>query len=558
MKLIVGLDFGTSTTVVRYCMEGSDVVQKLEDKGKTVIPTLIFRRNSQTVTEYGTDAEKAILLDKNGQKGECIANFKIDLLASQDSEKRKSAESYVEEFLSNHIFKLLNEATKGLMYDEILVYVSYPAKWTTGMSEYMQDIVRKSITRYNDSHAFLGYNCNVMVKGITEPLAAAYNFIHTRQKELIDARILKRGGAPINIFMLDMGAGTSDITIFQLKIDENDIPHAINAFPYPSVDNPSLCGGHEIDEIVRNYILDYCRSHGSNIPDQNFRMQEAKVYKENVLSQCLNNDEDCDFPPALELLRTQNSSLLSFRLNRTSFEAITHEHWDKLYKLIEAAMLNYPHAKAEDIDLLCLTGGHSQWYAVENLFNGKGIYGSIGKEGDKSTHILFKKLIAENWRITALKEVFPQESVATGLCHIGKKIVFEQCSANNVWVQFAINDAVSDLKLIVEAGQSLPIAKEVKFDLGVIAQDWNPKTFDDYRGYFKVYTGKELENSNCEKVDLSYSTGFFAMIFNVKYNVSAFCKIEAREDNTIKFDGNMNLIPTNTWFNTKVIPFDKR
>lgn len=561
MKLIVGLDFGTSTTVVRYRLEGSDVVQKLEDNGKSVIPTLIFRWSSQDATDYGTAAENAMLLNTSGQKGECIQNFKMDLLAPQGSEKRLLAESYIEEFLSKHIFRLLGEATKGLVYNEMLVYVSYPSKWTTGMSDFMQEIVRKSImsSHSGSGHNVAGGNCKVTVKGITEPLAAAHNFIHIRCKELVVAGVLRRGGAPVNVLMLDMGAGTSDITIFQLTVDENDIPHAVNVFSYPSVDNPSLCGGREIDESIRKYIFDHCKKCGVNLVAQNFRTIDAKRYKEAELSPCLNNGVDkCEFPSNLmwmQVLPNGIELLKTFKMNRTIFEAVTHDHWEELYRLVEAAMANYPHAKAEDIDLLCLTGGHSQWYTVENLFNGKGVYGSVGKEGSPDTHMHFKKLIEDNWRIGAIKDSFPQESVAAGMCYIGEKIVFEQCSTNNVWVQFAINNASSKLMKIVDAGRVVPFEKDVEFDLGVLKQSWDSEKRNDYRGYIKVYSGKDFAGSSYERRDLSYTAGLFATLFNVDYRVKASCKISVGDDNVINVSGNMYLEPTNPLFSTQTIKF---
>ena len=89
MKLIVGIDFGTSTTVVRYREEGSNEIKSLKaDNGKSdIIPTIIFRPKNGGNTVYGTQAEQ---MSANHVKGDTIVNFKMDLL-NPDHDKREEA-----------------------------------------------------------------------------------------------------------------------------------------------------------------------------------------------------------------------------------------------------------------------------------------------------------------------------------------------------------------------------------------------------------------------------------------------------------------------------------
>ena len=53
MKLIVGIDFGTSTTVVRYKKEGTDIVLPVKDLNgmSDVIPSAIFRKADNNETQ---------------------------------------------------------------------------------------------------------------------------------------------------------------------------------------------------------------------------------------------------------------------------------------------------------------------------------------------------------------------------------------------------------------------------------------------------------------------------------------------------------------------------
>lgn len=562
MKLIVGLDLGTSTTVAYYRMEGSkEAPHALVDERTSTIPTLLFRREGASQpTEYGVNAEKSVRLQR---KGTLIQNFKMDLLKPAGSEERQAAEAHIKEFLSRHIFRLLWDQTLSLNFDTVLLYVSYPAKWTPGMSEFMEEIVKEAAQESDKPRR----DIQIEVKGVTEPEAATYNFVVNRRKQLAEYGFLQPGQIT-NVFMLDMGAGTSDIVIFQLSIDTDGVIHIDNAIPYPRVDNPYLCGGNEIDRTLQEYITDYFAGKGIDIlPKENFRLVEVKDYKEIGISEQFNKSLEAEFPANLRLFVTQCfpqrglEAVESFRLDKALFEQITHEHWEKLYALIEAAMLNYPYAHAEDIDLLCLTGGHSQWYLVENLFNGRGI-GTLGRAGEENNHVCFSKLIRENWRISSIKEPYPQISVAQGMCHIGNHITFNHRSANNVWIQFAINDKESAREKVMDFSQELPYNTDLEMKLGTISQQYTKETNDDYRGYIKVYTGTTPDEDNFEIIPLSFTTGFLAAILNVKYDVQAQIKLTVEDNNIIRVNGHLILTPqtSHIWrkiINTKDIAFEK-
>ena len=419
MKLIVGIDFGTSTTIVKYKIEGNDTIVSIKDSDgvSDIIPTAIFRPTSTDAqTLYG---KVAISRFNGGEEGELITNFKMGLLSSDPNVIEKS-KSQIKEFL-RYVYTCFYDQTKGLNYTDSEIYVSYPAKWSSSLAQFMKEAVREA--------GFCG-----TIHGVFEPVAAVQNALHSHVKRLQESELLGVN-KPLNILMLDMGAGTSDIYIFPLTLENCDGIYKVipqKGTPYPSIDDPSLCGGCEIDKMLQELIHDHLKktlSFDDDQLNQIFTLSDAKRWKDEHLSNTLKDNQSAGLPnkilstiKALESFLDKNKleAAKNFTINRSSFEEKTKTHWETLYRMIQSAIAL--HAKtynisAEDIDLVLLTGGHSAWYTVPKLFNGDGIRGNIGvdhiHEGQTVSASHFSKIEKEPWRI--LSDPLSQESVAKGL-----------------------------------------------------------------------------------------------------------------------------------------------
>ena len=480
MKLIVGIDFGTSTTVVRYRMEDSDVIYSLKDQSgnSDIFPTVIFKYSDYDATDYGG---QALVSATSGMRGNLNKNFKMDLL---DPEKSEEAQNYLIEFLT-FIRERFEEQTMGLNPSSTEIYISYPAKWDETMVRIMKDAV-------------VAAGFNGIVKGRKEPEAATRNMLNNHLKELQRAKLLGPN-KPLRIFMLDMGAGTTDISIFKLTIDGEGIPNITELLSYPSKVEKFLCGGREIDEALQKYIKDYCEQGGLEYLDpEAITTFNIKNWKDLMVSPRLKKELPISLLPGVStILRSQQRSDLidNFHIDRMDFEQATKEHWIKLYNLIKSAMAQYKYAKPEDIDFVCLTGGHSAWYTIPKLFNGEGVCNYIAKEGKDPDALNFKKLKDEPWRMNAVLDGLPHESVARGLCLMEQRMIYVTPSSNNVWARLTINDEPGEIVQVVnKLDDVLPVVnREVSH-----AKDIERNIFFNNRNIdvqIDLYIGETLENS---------------------------------------------------------------
>lgn len=500
MKLIVGIDFGTSTTVVRYKEEGTDNIHPVKDSNGTsdVIPSAIFRMADHKECLYGQEALNA---SKGGMKGELITNFKMGLLES-DEDKRKEKESQIKEFMC-YIYKRFSQVTKGLNPDKIDVYVSYPAKWSDSFIDFMKEAVGiagfgekdKGSTTYNN------------IYGVNEPKAATYNMLHSHLAHFQKSKMLT-SGKPMHVFMFDMGAGTTDIVIFRLKIDSNGKVEIDNLISYPTVDNPYLCGGREIDKILSDYIIKYVLEQTKlpTLDEDFFTVDSAKYWKDQIVSSSLKKNVNVLMPPelqsALKFMPNGKNTLQKFLFTRTAFETASESHWKNLYDLITSAMNLYKtnyQIGAEDIDLLFLTGGHSQWYTIPNLFNGEGVCDYIGKDyqvGNTSSKAMdFKKLREEPWRM--FEDTLPHECVAKGLCLQDSTIKIVSVSTNNVWIKVEIGDQKAEPIQIASVGQPLPIQFKISPRASFNKSGLEKSVFNVS---VELITGSDLENAKKAKL----------------------------------------------------------
>jgi hypothetical protein len=251
----------------------------------------------------------------------------------------------------------------------------------------------------------------------------------------------------------------------------------------------------------------------------------------------------------------------SFSFSRDSFETLTCKHWVELYSLISSAVGEYEekyNIGAEDIDMVFLTGGHSQWYIVPSLFSGVGIPEILEKEFKRDSHIHkllnFKKIRANASRIRT--DIHPHECVAIGLCMQDQKIKLANTAANSIWIQLEINGVKNEPQCVINASDMLPKDENCVIDLGKIQGDWDSEKRNDFRGYLYIYTGENLETALCQKKFIELNVSLFKFfLFGSTYFVSANCEVKLTEEGLVDISGYVKIEKDNFFASPDYITF---
>ncbi|MCX7771558.1 MAG: Hsp70 family protein [Clostridia bacterium] len=387
VERVIGIDFGTSTSVVKVKTYKDDMpldAREMSDyvrfDNKASLPTLVYKTIDGKHL-IGYEAENAAV------KGTLCQNFKLNLV-SPDEEIKKEAIFYTELFFKYLYDEYANQKSYFPACDSETTYVSYPAKWSEDLRSLMIGIAVKA-----------GFK---NVKGLDEPTAA----IHTVMVQECERLTLNHQNTA-NILMIDMGAGTTDLVLCRFTPDGENRVEIINT--WPDAGSQCLFGGREIDEALCEYIKDYLTASG--LPNAgNFKskyLDKCKTWKENNVSPVLREKDGvvrfCGFIDALLAMLDVDSEFPP--LSRETFENMLSPYLSQFPQLVKGCLEDAGFDKAA-LDYVILTGGHSQWYFANEI-----VAGTLTRFGNPG----LPQIEADPKRI--IKLAIPQETVAAGLVY---------------------------------------------------------------------------------------------------------------------------------------------
>jgi len=380
---VIGIDFGTSTSVVRVMsyQDGKPAtsihaVDYVHFNNKACVPTVVFSAEDGQ-TYFGYEAESIAF------EGTLHSNFKMNLLSA---DKFLSAETLTRQFFL-YLYRIYNEQRSFFAEcNEELTFISYPAKWPVSL--------RKLLITIAEAAGFQN------VTGVDEPTAALQSVLVYEQE-----RLRFNAMDVCHLLMIDMGAGTTDLVLCRYApFDENPIT-LLSVWPSDNI-NTSF-GGSEIDAALCAHLKTYLNNCGF-LNTQNFEkkyLDKCKVWKEANVSLALGKPDGviayCGFiDNMLEILGVERKFAM---IDRTVFENILSDYLVQ-FPLLVKDCLDAAHFDPAMLDCVLLTGGHSQWYFVSEMLSGK-----LTRFGE----INLPKIQEEPDRLIQLQ--WPQETVAFGL-----------------------------------------------------------------------------------------------------------------------------------------------
>lgn len=406
---VIGIDFGTSTTymnVKRYqngvpLGDSANYIPVSFNFGssKGSVDTIV-RANADGSFDFGTNAEEPIA------GAEIFRTFKMDL-ESPDEQKREQARRMTLEFF-RFLHQSYAEQSKNLgsKDEDVLTMISYPVKWQQETVDFMINTAAQA-----------GFP---NVQGMDEATAALSTVMCLNLDELRICGALS-AARPGYVLMVDMGAGTTDLALCRCTLPQT-YNGAVNAdavdvqivVTWPQSKDEPTFGGREIDEILSSYVEAYLNEALS----EQFRSiaagvsvmkGQAKSWKERNVSPSLRDNKavtTCGYITAYQMFLQKPFPPLT----RESFEEMIAEPLQGFTRLVtdcldKAAQTDAGFAE-NGLNAVILTGGHSAWYFVRELFN-----------GDKGglSHPALERVRSNRDAVICLPN--PQSTVALGLIY---------------------------------------------------------------------------------------------------------------------------------------------
>lgn len=394
---IIGVDFGTSTSVIRVKRyeNGNPTGDKLETKEViyggmgSVVPTLVLQKNDPNAPTccFGYEAQQR---RKNYTYHH---SFKMDL-ESADPEKRAQARDLTEKFFGYLARQYKSQSEGGHLGDSSdreHTIVSYPVKWREETKAFMLETARTA-----------GFP---NVTGMDEAQAAIQAVVVMSGDHLRRYGLLQNGVAS-NILLIDMGAGTTDLVLTRYTPGENDKMEVLNTWPKSG---DLRFGGREIDQLLQNFFRDRMTPEQADMVFRRVGIDKFKSWKELSVSPTLADNQAVEEFSEFDV---QVEYEVEYCLDRAALEDCLSDYLNQFPRLINGC-LEAARMQGAEVDLVIVTGGHSQWYFVREMLRG-----NMPRFGE----VNLSRIRENPERIISVSR--PQETVALGMAYSGIHMEF--------------------------------------------------------------------------------------------------------------------------------------
>lgn len=357
----VGIDLGTTFSVVGYFKKGKGVEIIANDQGNRITPSVVgFTENEILVGEAAVNQmvqnpENTIFEikrligrswdDKEVQRDLKLFPYKIINKDNKPFVKvtyKNEEKIYSPEEISAMILEKMKSTAEAYINSPVKnAVITCPAYFTDS---------QRSATK--DAGRIAGLN---VLRVINEPTAAAIAFGFDKGKN----------GVEKTIMVTDLGGGTYDVSLLTLDKGESGTVYEVL-----STSGDTHLGGADFDQrIVEHLVNVYKRKTGVDVSKDKRAVQRLRREAERVKRALSNGHQD-----RIELENFHDGKDFSVPLSRARFEELCIDLFKKCLEPIRQA-LSDAKLRKEDVDDVVLVGGSTRIPKVQQLikefFNGK-------------------------------------------------------------------------------------------------------------------------------------------------------------------------------------------
>ena len=338
MPKAVGIDLGTTNSVVSVLEAGEPIVIPNSEGGRTTPSVVAFAKDGEVL--MGEVAKRQAITNPDrtirSVKRHMGTNWSVDI----------DGKAYNSQEISARTLQKLKRDAESYLGDTVTqAVITVPA--------YFDDAQR---TATKEAGAVAGLE---VLRIINEPTAAAL------------AYGLDKDGADQTVLVFDLGGGTFDVSILEI---------GDGVFEVKATNGDTSLGGDDWDETVIDWLVaTFKGAHGIDLSKDNMAMQRLKEAAEKAkieLSQVQQTQINLPFITA-----TEDGPLhLDESLTRAKFQELTSDLLQRCKVPFERAITDAGMSK-NDIEHIILVGGSTRMPAVADM-----VHDLLGKDAHKGVN----------------------------------------------------------------------------------------------------------------------------------------------------------------------------